>query len=314
MTSEATSKLEHLGRSWNRFWFTPTSALPCCVLRIFVGVLLLLYAASHTFDLLLWFGPNGLLPNETVRQVAGLESFLPSPLQWTESAFVMRALHLSACFVFFAMTLGCFGRISSIAALLMMLMYVHRAPMITEQVEPVLTMLVAYLCLAPSTRFLSIDAWMKRRTKNTQNSPTEDASVTANVSLRLIQLHLVGFYLMMACSKLGAGSVWWSGDAVWVLIAQPDSRLLDLSFLRDYLFVINAWTHAIVLFEFLFAILIWQPFARPVLLGLSLLAWTSLAIISGLALFSLAVLCAGVAFIPPERLERLFRKEPQSKS
>ena len=116
MTSAVTTKLDRLGHSWNRFWFTPASPLPCCVLRILVGVLLLLYAASHTFDLLLWFGPDGLLPNETVKQIAGRDSFLPSPLQWTESPLVVWALHLTACGAFLAFTLGYLGRISNLAA------------------------------------------------------------------------------------------------------------------------------------------------------------------------------------------------------
>ena len=54
---------------------------------------------------------------------------------------------------------------------------------------------------------------------------------------------------------------------MWWLIARPESRLVDFTWLHTTPKVIDFWTHAVVFFELTFPILIWIPLARPLLLG-----------------------------------------------
>jgi len=113
----------------------------------------------------------------------------------------------------------------------------------------------------------------------------------------------------MGLSKL-AGEVWWEGAAVWVLIAQVRSRPVDLTFLREQRFVLEAWTHAIVAFELVFPVLIWQTLLRPLLLLVALVMWISLCLLTGLSGFCLVMLVASVAFLPTEVCYRLASRLP----
>ena len=113
----------------------------------------------------------------------------------------------------------------------------------------------------------------------------------------------------MGLSKL-AGQVWWEGAAVWVLISQVRSRPIDLTFLREQRFVLEAWTHAIVAFELVFPVLVWKPLLRPLLSGLALVMWILLALLTGLAGFCLVMLVASAAFLPPKFYQRLAQRFP----
>ena len=60
------------GAGWNRFWFTPRDPSTVCLLRLLVGLAAFYLVVSYTADLVVWFGPEGLLPGEVVRQLAGV--------------------------------------------------------------------------------------------------------------------------------------------------------------------------------------------------------------------------------------------------
>jgi hypothetical protein len=119
----------------------------------------------------------------------------------------------------------------------------------------------------------------------------------------------VTFYAMMGLTKL-YGDAWWQGGAIWLLLAQTESRPLDLTGLRragqvgEYL--LNFWTHTIIYFELAFPVLIWSRITRPILLALSIAIWSSLIVATGQSLFGLAMLATSIAFIPGERLRAFF--------
>lgn len=292
-----------IGSSWNRFWFTPADPLPLAALRIATGLLGLYLLGSHTADLVRWLGPHGLLPASVVQELAsGGNSQVVwrwSYFQYTDVPLVLWILHGLGLAVLAAMTVGIFTRLSTALSLVVVLSYVHRAPMITGQMEPVLTMLLCYLCLGPAGRRLSLDRLLFGG-KEAAAPGSSDASWGANVALRLVQVHLSGFYLMMGLSKLG-GATWWDGTAVWMLVAQTDSRLFDgLDSLHKFEFLVNFLTHAIVLFEISFGVFIWNRLARPLLLLVAIPMWIMVAVLSANLALGAAMLVANLAFVPAD--------------
>lgn len=293
---------EDFGAAWNRFWFTPTDARLCAVLRIVVGIL----AAIHFLDLgsglAWWYGREGLLPPAAVQRILELTNETGDRYHFTylgrSSGVELRILHGLAIIVSLAFAAGLFTRISGVLTLGALLAYVHRAPMVAGHVEPVLSFLIAYLIIAPAGSVWSLDRRLFRKAKEPAMQ-VDERSVAANIGLRLIQVHLAMFYAMMGLTKL-YGDAWWEGSAIWILLAQTESRPLDFTGLRrmgqagDLL--INFWTHAVVYFELAFAVLIWNRFTRPVLLLLSAVVWLSVVVATGHLIFGLTMLGAGLAF------------------
>jgi hypothetical protein len=288
---------EAAGEAWNRWWFTPRDAAHLGGLRIALGAIVLYWLATLSPDLVLLFGPDGLLPAEVVLHLMRLtDPAHPGQLSlllWLRSPAALWTAHAAALVIAMLFTAGLFTRVASVLTLVVFLTYVHRAPMITGIVEWVLAFALFYLCLAPCGRYYSVDAW-RRSTADARQWP----SLSANVSTRLLQIHTAIVYGMMGITMLASpNQTWWYGEAVWYLIARPESRMVDLTWLADQVSLINFWSHWIVFYELAFCIFIWNRWARPLILAAGVPHWLALAVISGQAPFCLTMLALNLAFV-----------------
>ncbi len=305
--SSTTIATEEFGAGWNRFWFTPSDPLPLCVLRIGVGLCTLLYLGTLTSDVAIWFSNQGLVPPALYERLVIGGGNVNRFAFWSyfnllQNDSQILAVHWLGILIVALFTLGCFTRVTSVLSWLVLLQYVHRAPFVTGQTEPVLALLLLYLMIGPCGDYLSIDAW---RGGTKQVVPSR----LATISLRLIQVHLAAFYLMMGTAKLH-GDIWWRGEGVWALIAMTRSRLVDLSGLRDKYSIINLWSHAIVLYELTFAALIWPRATRNLMLIAGIVLWLLLLPISGLVNFCLLMIVAKLAYVPAGTWHTWLAKAP----
>jgi hypothetical protein len=285
---------------WNRFWFLPSDPYPLGVIRVFTGLIAIWLHVTLLPDLGRLFAAGGWLPVEVIQRTTG-RGFPLSYLNFASSPTDLLIAHFLGLAVLMLFTLGFWTRLTSILAFVVMISNVHRAPMITSQVEPIVTMVLFYLCLGPAGASWSLDRLFARRKAIAAGSfvPPVSKSFTATLSLHLMQVHLAMLYAMMGAAKL-MGSAWWTGMGVWWLVARPESRLLDLTGMP--LFLINFWTHAVVAFELGFSILIWIRLARPLLLGIAVVMWSLMAILTGQIEFSLMMLVANLCYCSPDWL------------
>jgi hypothetical protein len=305
---------EHFGAGWNRFWFMPSDPFTLSLLRVLLGAMAIVMAATYTPDLDRLLGPEGFLPLETVTSlISQRDEQLGLGRVWRFSYFdyvgssqELWLAHGVSLAVLIAFTLGAFSRVTSVLALGVVLSYLHRSSLVTSQFEPVLVFPMFYLCFGPSGAYLSIDAWMRRRKSNIELVVAPDSMTT--IAIRFIQVHLALVYMMSVLAKM-FGDVWWNGTAMWWLTLNSPERLLDFRFLGSSQvgnFVINAWSHAQVLFELAFPVLIWNRWARPLLLVIGVVLWTLMGLVTGLVSFSAMMVVASVAFIEPEQAKRLY--------
>jgi hypothetical protein len=291
------------GRGWTRFWFIPSDPRVLCAMRPLIGLLVVYLHATLSLDLVSFFGPRGLLP---AAEIAPLEASTFSYLNYLSTPGELWTVHLLGLAVLLLFTAGVWTRVSSVLALVVFLSDVNRAPMITSCTESIAAMVMLYLCLAPCGQQYSIDAWRAARARAAEpnalaEAPGATLSTTATIATRLIQLNLALLVGMMAFSQL-SGEVWWLGTGTWWLIARSESRLVDLTDLYAWPKLIELWTHAVVLFELAFATLVWVPLARPLLLGVGVVIWSSLALVTGDVPFALAMMIASMAFVSPRLL------------
>lgn len=286
-----------LGSGWNRFWFTPASPLPLARMRMATGLLVFAWFLSWLGHQDRFLAEDGLLPPEMVQQLLQDQNrhlYRPSPLFNTATHGGLLAYNLLGLTAAALFTAGVLSRFSGALTLVMMLGYIHRAPMLTGPAETILVMLLLYLTFAPSSAALSFDAWLaERRGKSLAND-----SWLANVGLRLVQVHLAILVLLVACSQL-ASDVWWDGTAIWTLQAQELSRPLNLAWLHRLPKLVNGWTHLFVLVNLLFPVLVWYRIWRPLVLTMMALLWLLMIPITGQTLYILGVLIALYAFVPP---------------
>ncbi|HVA48668.1 MAG TPA: hypothetical protein VNH11_20040 [Pirellulales bacterium] len=318
------------GRGWTRFWFAPSDPIALGGLRIGVGLIALYWLATFTPDLDRYFGAHGLVPLGTLRQLEeptrdGNRQTAPeqvreampreyrfSYLDHVRSPGGLLAAHLAGMAAVALFTCGVFTPVSSIATLVVVLSYLHRGPMLTSQVEPLMAFVLLYLCLGPSGSACSVDRWRKeRRTPGSLPAGSigplvARSSTWATVSLRLIQVHLTLVYAMMAVGKLGGhgqgDNVWWSGMGMWYLIARTEQRMLDLTALHQWPLLVHAGSYAVMFWQAAFPIFVWNRLARPLMLGINAVMWALLAPILGNIPFAVMMIVASLAFVAPEKL------------
>ena len=294
---------DRFGNGWNEFWYRPSDPFTLSVIRIVTGVAALFMHITLAPDVVRFFGAGGWFSPERVAQLSDGHS--PSYLYWFSTPQEITLVHWAGIAVLVLFTLGFFTRITSILSLIVVVATINRAPMLISQLEPVVVLLLLYLCIAPSGAYLSIDAWLRNRKRAAAHVATADdpRSTWATIATRLMQVHVTMLYGLMGLSKLMA-TQWWDGTGVWWLLARPDSRLVDFTALHRYPMAVNLWNHAIVAFEISFAVLIWNRLARPLLLGIALVIWPLTGLLTANIPFALIMLVANLAFFSPELLKR----------
>jgi hypothetical protein len=303
-----------IGAGWNRFWFTPASARTLGAIRIVAGLLALYAVATYGPDLERFFGSDGMLPMSLVEslyrpegQLLGQRSlldFLPDGL--------LRPMYFASLAVISIYTMGIGGRALAIAAAVVTISFFARAPLLIGEFEAILSFLLVYLCIGRSTDALSVRGLLTRKTEAPASphlsastlSPAAlpQASPLNTMALRLIQIHIVIVHLMMGLAQLSAPeSAWWSGEGIWLAAGRAGMPYIDLSGLEEHPRVIAAWSHAITLYLLAAPVLLWVPLARPLMLAAGIAVWGSVALATGWAPFSLAILAGLGAFIGSPR-------------
>jgi hypothetical protein len=286
-----------LGVAWNRFWFTARTARTLGAMRLFVGLIAFYTIATFGPDLDRWFGPGGMLPVDLVR---GLYEFQWSILDILPP-HLLGAFFACSLLVIGLFALGVGGRITAVLALLATLSFFTRAPVVTGEFEPVLAMLMAYLCIGRAG-----DEWSAlnviRRGRGRPGSPASSlqhpTSPANTISLRLLQIHVAIIHLMMGCAQLAAPeSAWWNGEGIYLAAMRPDMALVDFTFLTNHPRVVAAWSHAITLYLLAFPALVWLKLARPLVLAAGVVIWISIALASGWTMFCIAMLAGLIAFV-----------------
>lgn len=302
--------LARMGEGWNNFWFLPRDAYTLGLLRLLTGLVALWWYLSFYPNVQNWFGPEGLFTAEGAQQLridpTGDARFAFSYLDLIESASLLWFVYFLGLGVFILMTAGVLSRVSTILALVVVVSFLHRAPMLQRPVDDVLAIMIFYLCLGPSGASFSVDAWLRRkRAERTGAVVHETFSWSATLATRLLQVHIALIYAATALAQLQS-ELWWNGMAVWQMMARPESRLIDLTGMSQaglaFTYFVNFLTHAVVLYEVCFALLIWNRTARPILLFLGVFFWIGLALIGGSVSYSVLMLVANLAFVEPATL------------
>jgi hypothetical protein len=302
--------------AWNQFWFTPTSPSTLSAIRVLAGAMLLYTHIIWSFDLNAFFGPDGWLPHDLMQEVhrASNDPDGPGPLVganraiWSHFDFIqtpklMWTVHIIALAVFFCLTIGLFSRTTAVLAYLLAVSYANRiTPGAYFGLDKINCMLAMYLMLGPCGARYSVDRlWRLRRGAPSEVPP----SWSANLAIRMIQLHMCVIYLFSALGKL-QGDTWWLGDAVWYSVATLEYQTLDMTWLWHFPWLVNILTHITVFFELCYSALIWPRLTRPWMLLIAVFVHGGIIVALGMPTFGLVMLIGNLAFVSPKTVRKVF--------
>jgi hypothetical protein len=281
--------------AWERFFFTPADPLPLALVRIVVAVTVAWSILWLGIDLADTFGPHAWANPQTAR-------VMMPPHTWSLWLILPDGLLLLAWGVNLAcVLLLALGLLSPVVAVLTWVFAVstlRRIPVMLFGFDIVSTTWLLYLAVCgASGQSLSLDRWLKNRWPRWPFVPRmERPTTSANLGLRLIQLHLCLIYASAGLSKL-RGTPWWDGTALGMLLGNTEFRPIDLSFLANHPRFLELGTHTALALELTYPILVWFRGWRPWMVGAALLMHTGIAVMMGLTEFSLVMIAGNLAFV-----------------
>jgi hypothetical protein len=248
----------------------------------------------------------------------------------------MMAVQVGFLIASFLFLIGFCTRVTSALTWFAALSYIHRAAATVFGVDTMMTILLLYLMIGPSGAALSVDRliarwWARARPRvlarwhafwgrgpgtaatapaSAVVSQTPVPSVSANLAIRLLQVHVCIIYLSAGLSKL-QGQSWWTGTAVWGTIANFEFAPMQFDWYNEVLGFIarHRWLFELTMttagyftlfFEIGYAFLIWRPSTRWLMLGMAITLHGFIGVFMGLKTFSLMMLTMNLAFVPPE--------------
>ena len=322
-------------RSWHAFWFMPGDASLLGLLRILTGTMLVYTHAVWGLALGDFFGPDGWLQGEAVQALDQARNPFGAAFWWVNGwsfwwivpPAAMWWAHATALVILALFTLGIFTRVTSVLSFVITVSYIHRAPLALFGLDQINTLLalylaVGYLATPARDRVLALDRrialrfdWRRVIGRGRALPPAALAwepqpSVSANIGIRLIQVHMCVIYLFAGLSKL-QGPAWWSGDAMWLAFANLEYQSVDMTWLAHSPWLVNVMTHVTIVWEISFAALIWVRWCRPLVLVGAVLLHVGIGAFLGMWTFGLIMLVGCASFLPPEfsgSLARLFAR------
>jgi uncharacterized membrane protein YphA (DoxX/SURF4 family) len=287
-----------LAAAWDEFWFRPTDPAVLSAIRIVTGLLLFWTHLIWSFGLLAFFGAEGWIPPEMHERMTGPRIGV-NFFDLLQAPWAVWTFHIVSLIVFFMLAIGLFSRTVAVWSFLAALSYaLHVTPGAFFGLDKINCFLAMYVMLGPCGARYSVDRLLRiRRGVEDADPGYVDDSWTANLALRLIQLHLCVIYLFGGLGKL-LGRMWWTGESIWMSVANVEYRSLDMTWLAGHLRIAEMLAHGTVFFELFYCCLIWSRWARPWMLISAVGVHAFIGLAMGMPEFALAMLTMNVAFLP----------------
>lgn len=304
-------------RIWNAledFFFAPRAIHALVLARIIFGASLFLCYVNRLPDLLALYGPEGLLGPELASHADTQDLYGSAPLfeAWTElirglvappsaaGVQLLTGLLLASSLGF---ALGFFTRTSGVIALALHHFFVvSLAPYSYWGWAVHIQALMAYVILAPTGRFLSLDEWWARRRHGGEAIPLHEWIAPA-WPLRLVQLHTCTMYAVTSWGRID-DSGWIAGEAVFdsVTVALHAKFAMNWQLLKPLL---SAGTYAALVLESLAPVCLWLSRVGPVWAYLLIGMHATLELTTNLGWWSQIMIASLLSFVPPAQLEAL---------
>lgn len=338
-SSDTPAILPTVVSGWNRFWFTPRSPLTLGLMRIFAGLVVFYVHLVYSADLLAFFGKDAWVNMETMDLLRHDYRSNVLPIDWGEIAHKDQyrptgwpifsiffhvtdpnwviAIHVIVLVLIVLFTVGFCTRVTSVLVWMGSLSYIQRTPTTLFGLDTMTNILLLYLMIGPSGAALSFDRliarWRKRKRGEELGPP--EPSVSANVAIRLFQIHFCIIYFMSGASKL-QGARWWSGNAIWYTVANYSFAPMNSALYLDVLKLIssNRWiweflmiggSFVTLFIELSFPYLVWRPRWRWLMICCSVFLHVGIGILMGLGAFSMSMMAMVLCFMPSETIQKM---------
>jgi hypothetical protein len=297
--------------------FAPQPVQPLVLARIVFGLVIFLDHAFRIGDLQTLYGPEGLMgplwfpPLKPylghfvwdARAAHALEALLPALTPGLVAALYALLLVASLCFA-----IGLRTRTAGLVALLIFA-WLSRArdPFAYWGWARFMQPLMLYVILAPSGRFYSVDAWLRRR-RSGEPQPSLEQWRAPAWPLRLLQVHTCSMYAVTGLARLDDLG-WLRGHALFNALSNAQFSRFVIDW-RPFQPLLAAATWATFALEPLAPLLLWTRRIGPAWAYALIAMHAGLELATNVGWWSFVMGAALLAFLPTSHLDALLRRLP----
>ncbi|HMN96694.1 MAG TPA: HTTM domain-containing protein [Phycisphaerales bacterium] len=300
-------------RAWSRFWRGRADPRWIALFRVGTAVVALAQVWATWPILQMLYGPHGLVQWVVIESAE--ETWLPSigkvalvleriGIGFERSVELVFAAYVVAL-VF--LLVGLRTRVAAVLAWALHALTVNSGYISLYGVDTMLHICLFYLMWMPAGAAWSLDALRRARRRGARSdadrapaapesatASERPAAASAHLSLRVLQLHLCIIYANTGLAK-ALGGQWWSGEALWRALMQPQFALFDMAWIASVPLLATVGGWGVVVVELGYAALIWPARTRRAWLALTIALHVGIAITMGLVLFSAMMIVMNLA-------------------
>lgn len=308
--------------AWARFWFLPADPVALHRVRLLTGLLLLSWLLPLAGQREALFGAHGWFDARAYREVSALPEGLPQAAGWSvlylcaSSPALLTVAYWTAGAILVAYAVGLWTRLTAGLAWVVVLSFTVN-PVAMSEADPLLVLLALYLMLgylfqgAPdraglASRILGAnDPILLGRRIGSATVP----SVSANLALRLLQVHFALVVVISGLHKLQFPD-WWSGAALWYPLHPPLQLTLErlraeVHGTESTLGALSLAAYAGLAWQLGFPAFAWRRSWRPLLLAGAAIGWAVTALVYHEPVFGPAYAVCCLSYVSPEEWRRL---------
>ena len=317
-----------LSSGWERFWLAPADPIGLNALRFLAGLVFLSFLLPLAGQIDAFFSLDGWFDRQAFVEAGRLPLDRRPMFGWSllyvfgTSSGLAHAFFWSTIGVLVFFTLGLATRIVGVLTWVLIISYVSFGPIGFSEMDLLVIFafyfMLAYLFLGQYCRPLSAaervlgpwDSFVLSPLffRKTHNEPIY-RSYSANLFVRLMQVHFAILVVASCFSKLQIGD-WWSGYALWYPLHQPFETTPEMihkeaNFATTWLFIYSLAQYLMLAWQITFPLWAWKRRFRVVLLVGGALAFVGCIWIYRTPVFGAIWLLGCLLFLTPAEWRRV---------
>ena len=298
------TRFESLNELWYRLWFQPQSPVPICMFRILLSTIIFLSSLTWAPDLFTWFGYDGIVSVETMRQYEEFNRL--SLLDWlpADNRFVL-ALYIVLLLAALSLMVGFKSRLSALILFICLASFHHRNLLIFHSGDTLMRVCLLLILFGPIEKMYSLDSILGKKSTKQEQPALASPWVQNLLRFQIAIVYAHSFFAKME------GSTWRDGTAIYYALHMEDFYRFPVPYLFDNIITVKLATWSTLAIELALWTIVWIRSLRYYVLAAGVILHLGIDWSMNLPFFEDLMIASYVLFLKPEDIERfvLFIKQ-----
>lgn len=288
--------MRFLQKFWNKTFFSEFDPYPLAIFRIVLGfsILIILIASFPDWEDLY---SNGGMMSLKELDLPVLKMDRLSLFHYLEPVISIKLFFWLGMIFSITFILGLFTRFSTLVLLILVHSMFYRNFLVTAGYDVVWRLLLCFSLFVPVNYYLSIDNLFNKKKKN----------LPYVWPVRLMQIGIASIYLITFYHKIIDDSVWLTGDAIYLVVANRNWSAFpypELFYKWDGI-LSKLLTYATLILEIAFPFLVWfRQTNLLIILAMTIFHLCITIIMPVIFPFTLVMISSFILFLPTETIQK----------